>query len=135
VAADGVDSVDNVLALVAGLAQVDEGVHLSKRVVVASQVEALGVVGLDGWVVAGVVGQRELGVHDGVGVLGVVCDGGHDLSGDVGQDATVGEEGVELLDGLQLGGAGLGLFDLLGEDGSWYLHDKLLLIIIFFLTL
>lgn len=75
VAADGVDSVDNVLALVAGLAQVDEGVHLSKRVVVASQVEALGVVGLDCWVVAGVVGQRELGVHDGVGVLGVVCDG------------------------------------------------------------
>ena len=124
VAADRVDSVDNVLALVAGLAQVDEGVHLSEGVVVASQVEALGVVGLDGWVVAGVVGQRELGVQDGVGVLGVVCDSGDDLAGDVGQDATVGEKGVEFLDGLELGGAGLGLLDLLGEDGAGNLTYK-----------
>ncbi len=64
------------------------------------------------------VGERQLGVQDGVGVLGVVGDSGDDLAGDVGQDATVGEKCVELLDGLELGGAGLGLLDLLREDGT-----------------
>ena len=59
-AADAVDGGDDVGALEAGLAHVDDGVQLTERVVVASQVEALGVVGLDGRVVAVEVLQLEL---------------------------------------------------------------------------
>ena len=59
--AGGFDGGDDVAALVARLAQVDEGLELAEGVVVAGEVEALGVVGLDGGVVAPEVLQLELG--------------------------------------------------------------------------
>ena len=50
--AGGLDGVDDVLALESRLAHVHDGVELTKTVVVACEVETLGVVSLDGRVVA-----------------------------------------------------------------------------------
>ena len=116
-AADAVDGGDDVGALEAGLAHVDEGVQLTERVVVASQVEALGVVGLDSRVVAVEVLQLELGVQDGLGGLLALGDGGDDGLGDVDHDASLDQEGFQLGDGLQLGLAGGGSLNPLLKDG------------------
>ena len=116
-AADAVDGGDDVGALEAGLAHVDEGVQLTERVVVASQVEALGVVGLDSRVVAVEVLQLELGVQDGLGGLLALGDGGDDGLGDVDHDASLDQEGFQLGDGLQLGLAGGCSLNPLLKDG------------------
>ena len=111
--AEGVDGTDDVCALVAGLTHVDQGVHLAEGVVVASQIEALGIVGLDSWEVAIEVGQLVLGVQDGLGDLGILGNVSDDIMGDAGQDLTPGKEVVELSNGVELGLACGGLLNLL----------------------
>lgn len=122
--AECVDSIDDGLALESQLAHVDEGIQLAERVVIASEVKALGVVGLNCWVVAVEVGQLELGVDDCIGRFDVLGDVQDNLLGQIGHDATLGEKAVQLGDGLQLGLAGGGSLDAFLEDGAGNLKEN-----------
>jgi len=100
-------------------------VELTETVVVAGEVEALGVVSLHGRVVAVEVLQLELGQHDSLGGLLVLGDGVDDGLGDVDHDATLEQEAFEGSGGLKLGLEAFCGLDSLLENGTGNLSFKL----------
>ena len=119
--AGGLDGVDDVLALESRLAHVHDGVELTKTVVVACEVETLGVVSLDSRVVAVKVLELELGIHDGLCGLLVLGDGSDDGLGDVDHHASLEQKAFKFNGGLELGIEAVGGLNSLLEDGSWNL--------------
>ena len=123
--AESVNGSNDVSTLVASLAKVDQGIHLSEGVVVASQIKALGIVGLDSWEVAVKVGQLVLGGQDGLSGNSILGDVRDNVTGDTNEDLTFGKKGVKLSDGLKFGLSCSGPLNLLLENGPRNLKFKI----------